>query len=190
MAVYLIGSANFTSAGLGLSSRPNIEAGLAYIARTTKEISALKAMSINSVAVDETAELKFDPTSNQDEDCEGRRMLPLCFGSAVFACVELRLSFHADAEVPEDWEARMNSADGRLLATDTLWRSAGSPAEWDIPWDDTHPPSVLAVNWPGLNQVVWWPVTLENAAALPPPEELRHLGLERLIEILASRQPL
>ncbi len=188
--IYLIGSANFTSSGLGLSPRPNVEAGLAYVTRDATEIRELEAVSIAGQDVPEDAELRFAPAPNEDEDCEGHARLPMAFGSAVFEGAALRLSFHPEVEMPPDWEARMNTPDGRLIATEALWHAAGRTEVWSLPWDGTTPPSLLVISWPDVPGVCWWPVTLENAAALPPPEELRDLGLERLIEILGSSRPL
>lgn len=185
-ALYLMGSANFTSSGLGLGSRPNVEAGLAYIAHGTAETRALGRVRIVGEDVGEDADLRFDPAKNDEEADGDSGRLPLAFGSAVFTGTALRLSFHADRTPPAGWEARANTSDGRVIATEAVWTAAGRATPWEIPWDDTTPPSLLALCWPKTGQTAWWPVTLESAAALPPPDALRNLSLEKLIEILAS----
>ena len=54
-----------------------------------------------------------------------------------------------------------------------------------IPWGDAAPPFVLEVTWrtaDGQTLVANWPVNVSNPAALPPPEVLRSLSLEELLD--------
>jgi hypothetical protein len=46
------------------------------------------------------------------------------------------------------------------------------------------------VSWTGLDGSAWWPVNTLSFADLPPPEELRDLPLELLLNVLTSARPL
>jgi len=55
------------------------------------------------------------------------------------------------------------------------------------PWHDVRPPSHLVVHWGDRAAV--WPINVADAGALPPPEELRELTLDELVEVLMSARP-
>jgi len=59
-----------------------------------------------------------------------------------------------------------------------------------LPWKYNRPPSGFWVNWQDSNGKAWWPVNIASANSLPPPEELKNLPLEVLIDILTSARPL
>jgi hypothetical protein len=89
--------------------------------------------------------------------------------------------------MPVDWSVRLPA--GRTILT-----SAGTASGVHaIPWGNEPPPFVLEVTWQqadGSTPVASWPVNVANPAALPPPDVLRTLTLEELLEILASTRPL
>lgn len=57
-------------------------------------------------------------------------------------------------------------------------------------WGSGRPPSGFWVSWDGTQGRAWWPVNVASGHALPPPEELRDLPLDVLIDILTSARPL
>jgi hypothetical protein len=81
---------------------------------------------------------------------------------------------------------------GDAIATDEDWRAAGSPSLWSIPWIHSRPPSILRVEWPsdGSTAEAYWPINVAASADLAPPEALRDLTLQELLEVLTSSGPL
>jgi hypothetical protein len=73
-----------------------------------------------------------------------------------------------------------------------LASSVGTQAgEHVFHWSGQPVPFVLEVSWGYDNgtAVATWPVNASNPASLPPPEALKNLTLEELLEILASTRP-
>jgi hypothetical protein len=191
-SLHLIGSSNFTTAGLLADGRGNLEANLLYRVRTTDPLyDQLDAVwpELAEEAIDPDSEsLIWDP---EDETAEGGgdiTPLPACFREVVYRPgVPAILSVQLKAELPAEWSIRVPN--GALLLSSSSGHGAG---EHDITWIDTSPPFVLEVSWrdAGSEWIASWPVNVSNPAALPPPAELRNLTLDELLEILGSSRPL
>jgi hypothetical protein len=73
------------------------------------------------------------------------------------------------------------------------WAAEGTPATKEIVWAFPAPPSAVDVEWSDRHGVVHsavWPVNVSDPSRLPPPDDLRNLSLETLVEILGARLPL
>jgi hypothetical protein len=79
---------------------------------------------------------------------------------------------------------------GKRISGEAEWLSAGKPGELEIAWNELRPPSGFLVRWDGSAADAWLPINVLNSASLPPPEELRDLPLDVLIDILTSARPL
>ena len=82
---------------------------------------------------------------------------------------------------------------GEPILTGGQWRAENAPAVTPVPWNRPRPPSALAVAWSspeGGERRSWWIVNVTDGSRLPPPEELRDLPLQVLLEILSSARPL
>lgn len=194
--VYLIGSGNFTSAGTGLNKNPNLEANLVYIVDTNRVPNARKLLDATfpeSEVVDLEAGVKWKPLSGEGEVEIGDEIpLPLCFGNATYDCdanhhATIRLSF--DGSPPAGWELYTDGDDQRFWG-EQEWLSLRSPKECIVDWKLERPPAGFRVRWPDIRAAAWWPVNVTAGEVLPPPEELKHLPLEILINILSSARPL
>lgn len=188
----MIGSSNFTAAGLGVTSgKGNFEANLVYRFKTSnplfKQLDCIwPDAGADPVDLDATT-LIWDPCFEDDEDGAGTCPLPASFEEALFdpgppGSLKLTLT----DPLPTEWSIRVPA--GRILLT-----SANAAGVYTIPWDQDPSPFVLEVTWhqvAGDPLVASWPVNVSNPAALPPPEALRGLSLEELLEILASTHPL
>ena len=73
--------------------------------------------------------------------------------------------------------------------TEADWTRDRSPQQTTVSWREDRPPSALRVRWAGSSGMAWWPVNVVRSAALPPPEELRDLPLDTLVDILTSARP-
>jgi hypothetical protein len=195
-SVYLIGSSNFTSAGTGLSKNPNLEANLSYIVDTNRVPNARKVLDNTfpeSELVDFEAGVKWKPLTGEGEDGVGEEvLLPSCFGTATYDCDDkqratIRLAI--DGTPPDGWEL-ITDGDEQRFWGEQEWLSLQSPGECVIDWKPERPPAGFWVRWQDSKAAAWWPVNVTAGEVLPPPDELKHLPLEILINILSSARPL
>lgn len=187
--VYLIGSSNFTSAGTGLSKNPNLEANLAYIIDTQRVANARKMLTATfpaSELVDPVA-VQWQPLTDEAEDNVGDQvLLPSCFGTATYDCDDKQRATITLAIVgnpPTGWELCIDGDDQRFWG-EQEWLAGGSPEEAVVDWQPDRPPSGFWVRWNGSLDAAWWPVNVVAGEVLPPPDELKQLPLEILINIL------
>lgn len=194
-ALYQIGSSNFTSAGLGISKRSNIEANLVYIVDAQRDPAAFDAFVAtfpNSELVD-TEVIQWKPIPNGDDESESEyKSLPTFFGDATFSVENstdalLTLKFHGSA--PDGFQL-LPDGDDRVWFDAERWLALGSPAVCRLPWDRARPPSGFEVRIDGDAATAWWPVNALSANSLPPPDELKDLPLDTLIDLLTSARPL
>jgi hypothetical protein len=187
----LIGSSNFTRAGLGIGSgSANLEANLAFLARTDEpNFRALDSVwpevSDDEIDPDNPAIL-WDPALGRDSDAAGKPPLPAAFREALFdgGSAPPLLLLSLGEGLPLRWT--IGTVDGKSLLCSDSW--AGQPLHVSIPWTD-HPPILLRVTW-GEGHTADWPVNVVDLRTLPPPDALRNLTLEELLEVLTSTRPL
>jgi len=194
-ALFMIGSSNFTCAGFGTASGPrNVEANLVYKLPTTRDAFARRCE-----ACFPDSQRPGDPVvflqeiQEQTPDPQEFVPLPVVFGEALFVpggeTGSLRLALTGD--VPSGF--LVTAEDGTELLAWEEWESGGRQRHVELSWHDARPPSSLLVTWQtavGDTVRSLWVVNVTDAAGLPPPEELRDLSLEELVEILSSARPL
>ncbi len=199
-ALYMIGSSNFTSAGLGLTGGSNIEANLVYVVRKKgpddKVLKKLDESYLYGEEIDERGvELRWEPASPEGEDAPRPEevILPRAFGQAVYHLDEKKKAFielSFNSEPPAGWSIGLDGKDESFF-NEPQWKAMGSPMGCiRLPWTRTQPPSGFEVSWKGSGGKPWWPVIISGPESLPPPETLRKLSLEELINILTSSSPL
>ncbi len=189
-AAYMIGSSNFTSAGTGLGRPAHFEANLLYVCdgshrESVAAYNQLAAASLEGEEPPSGAKLAFRPASPEGVDEAGQNMLrlPDAFGEAVYCrgaddTGQLRLQI--DGQPPEGF--RVSPGDGAPpLLDEAAWEAQGRPAVVWVPCLDDAPPAGLEVTWTAGEGPAWWPVNIEDARSLPPPEELTDLPFEDLI---------
>ena len=195
-SVYQIGSSNFTSAGTGISKNCNLEANLVYIVdshRDDKARKLLRSTFPQGDLVDLDSEVKWKPLSGEGEDDVGEELLlPGAFGDAAYHCDEnqratVTLSFHGT--LPTQWEL-ITDGDDRYFFGAEEWHNVGKPQICELKWKQERPPSGFWVRWKGSGGSAWWPVNVTTGNVLPPPDELKDLPLDVLINILSSARPL
>ena len=192
--VYVCGSSNFTSAGLGIGATRNLEANLAYVVnrRDAEATRACNEAWLKSAPP--SGEPMLIPASDSSEDSEtaGEPLLPVAFGSATFACEpdgEAWIDFTFHGTPPAGWQA-LPEDEATVFLDETIWEGRGRPATLRLPWASNRPPAGFRIIRPGVEGAAWWPVNVRDDASLPPPAELGDLTLEALIEILTSAKPL
>ena len=195
-AGYMIGSSNFTSPGLGLGTRPNVEANLVYLVRRGAGRRGYRRLRDSLPAtrpIDPELEIRWKPRIDEDSEADvAAPSLPDGFGEAVFdldaggrGIVTLTLR----PPLPAGWTVLRE--DQELCVLDEFqWKQRGEPRRVRLPWDPQRPPSGFRVRWSGAEGFAWWPVQAKSAAALPLPCELKALSLEVLVDVLTSALPL
>lgn len=188
----MAGSSNFTRAGLGVAGRPNFEANLAYRARDSEsEAKGLDAVwpEVDEDPLDiESASLIWDAKGEDDEEGAGGELpLPPAFEDASFVPGSpASLLITLTEPLPRYWSI---AACGRKVLSS---EHRAGPGNHSVPWEGPEVPFVLEVAWThaGGTAVASWPVNVSNPAALPPPEALRSLALDEMLQVLASSRPM
>lgn len=191
--VYMMGSSNFTAAGLGLHQRHNIEINLAYsISDIDSPFGKRCEASWPAYDLVKDAEFTKDLETDSSENDEAHALPPM-FGAALYhngeqgPKVELELS---EATI-DDFV--ITTFDERLLIDADSWRQLGNPKTVFLDWLDSRPPATLIVYWhtdSGDERKAYWVVNVADARELPLPEALSELTLNELLEILTSAKPL
>jgi hypothetical protein len=196
-AVYLVGSSNFTAAGTGVAGlHANVEANLAYLlpSATSPFARRCEAAYPPAEVLDlEERTVRFLQVSDRTPEAEGTALLPEAFGLALFrpeaAGGVLRLAIFKGA--PAGFVVLSETAE--TIETEAAWLRAGRPTEREHPWQAAKPPSHLRVAWTDPSQQrheAIWIVNVTDGSRLPPPDELRALDLDELLDILTSARPL
>ncbi|MDB5531679.1 MAG: PLD-like domain protein, partial [Devosia sp.] len=188
----LMGSSNFTRAGLGAGERNgNFEANLAYRVRCSdadaKMLNAIWPEVDDCLDID-SDQLIWEPQDEKAQDGYGDVPLPAAFEEASFVPgPPPRLSITLRDPLPASWV--ILAADGRKLLSS---QGGGRSGEHLTEWTGPAVPVVLEVTWTHASgqATANWPVNVSNPAALPPPEALLSLTLEELLDILASTRPI
>ena len=195
-SVYEIGSSNFTSAGTGLGKVPNLEANLVYIVDSNREAKARKQLEATfpeSDCVDLDGNVIWKPLLGETEDSVGDEvLLPDSFGDAVYNCDDKNratVTLSISGSPPPGWEL-ITDGDDRHFFDEAQWGILERPLSIELQWETVRPPSGFWVRWAGSSGSAWWPVNVLNGNALPPPDELKDLPLDVLINILSSARPL
>jgi hypothetical protein len=195
-SIFLLGSSNCTTAGLGLSPTPNAELNLAYVIPTASTAfwnQCLKALPPAKDAPD-LAQVSFIATAEDSNDGPATgALLPAGFVEALFRPNpeggELQLALEP-SHIPANFEILLPS--GTVVLTDTTWSTTHSRAsQVTIALDRAV--SNLTVKWQhesGTWVAAAWAVNVTDTALLAPPDELRNLKLEDLLSVLTSARPI
>lgn len=187
-----IGSSNFTAAGLASHRGGNLEANLAYVVKG----AGADYDRANNIWPDYDKEvldpdsplLVWNPELEEVEEAGDQVPLPECFRDAIYSPgPKPRLLIYLGDDLPRIWSIR--APDGDVILSEGM--SPALPCH-ALPWVDRTPPFLLEVSWQydGAPAIASWPVNVADPAMLEPPEALRNLSLEELIEVLSSSRPL
>lgn len=194
-AMYMIGSSNFTSAGLGLLQKPNYEANLVYLLRHKNHrglYRRLKRSLLEGKSIDLKKIKQWKVLIDEGIDSESETVvLPRFFDKAVYSCdgEEGYVEFSFSGNSPSAWSAH-NEFNKSVFLNSDMWQEKGCPEKIKLLWIYSKPPSGFDVVWTGANGTAWWTVNVELRSSLPKPEKLREMPLEVLIEIITSSRPL
>lgn len=194
----VLGSSNFTSAGMGLNSRANnYEANVVYTLIAHEgdhQRKALEQRFLRGGAVVEiNPGIKFEPAFDGDgEDCSDAPSLPGFFNVALFAgTTDLTYGIQVEFGTTPPEGAWTIHAYEILLVDSETWAARGKPQQMDLTLERKAPtPSVLTVSWRDAKYTAQWPLVAAGPDVLPAPTELQGLSLAALLDLLGSTRPL
>ena len=190
----LIGSSNFTCAGMGVASHSNAEANLVTIAERVafgRETGNLEAIWPQMEVVDDLDAAEWlGPQSDHDEEESGAfAVLPGGFLSATYRAGDERqiVVFLDSGCLPPAWRIHSCGQDDRELLNQWSWSDMGSPAVVPLNWSPLQPPYRLLVSWNGHEAFL--PLNAENPEQLPSPPEVDQMLADDILWILAAADP-
>jgi hypothetical protein len=190
----LIGSSNFTSAGLGLQAQCNAEANLLTIVdlesygREAGQLEDAWPLT-EDVADPESAEwLGAAPEQNEEEQASGLP-LPAGFLAAMFRPGEIGVIqiLVEPKRLPGAWVITDTGPDEMPLVTSDEWTTKGQPARIEVEWRKSEPPRRLRVTW--NEHQAFMSLNVEDASALPAPAALSLMTADDMLSVLAASDP-
>lgn len=194
----MIGSSNFTGAGLGLLPARNIEANLVTLVdyeQHGREEGLLESVWSGMEPIPNPDQAEWlGPQVDEEGDATGLP-LPAGFLSAAYRAGEPReiaIRLNPDA-LPATWAidavGRQLSAvgGGRLVIDSHGWREQGGQPIVDIEWVPADPPEKLRVTWD--DHTAFLPLNVDDARSLPAPSVLRDMTADEMLAILAATDP-
>lgn len=193
-AALMIGSSNFTCAGLGIGGGGNAEANLLTLVereRYGREIGELEAVWPDAELLEdpEAAEWLGALPENDEESQPERPPLPAGFLAASYRAGGARaLILHLDPDsLPGQWQVHAVGRDRGLVLSSGGWQAEGRPRELRIPWAPIQPPEKLRVEWD--ESEAFWPLNVVDGRELPPPPRLAEMTADDMLGILAAADP-
>ena len=189
----MIGSSNFTCAGMGVGPYRNSEANLVSIvdrsmSNESRQLDALWP-DMDQIMDPESAEWMGPQPEFEEEEHAVTPVLPSGFLSATYRAGENRqimLSFSTE-RLPEEWEIYACTPTERKLLSTAEWHDLGSRSSIELAWAEAQPPHRLLVKWSA--EEAFWPINVEDIRALPPPAEIEGMTADDMLMILAAADP-
>lgn len=190
----MVGSSNFTSAGMGTGKRRNTEANLLTIVQRgdfAREAGRLEAVwpEMTQIPDPDGAEwFGADPEHEEEEQASNRLVAPGFLAAFYRAGARRQVILHLEpGQLPSEWRVCATGKDTPELLTSEIWQRQGQRALIEILWDAVQPPEKLLVQW-GDNKT-FLPLNVEDRRELPPPPELDKMTADEMLGILAASDP-
>lgn len=190
----MIGSSNFTCAGMGIGQHRNAEANLLTIVDRVdygREVGQLEVVwpEMEQVTEPESAEWLGAQLAHEEEEQATALPLPAGFLSATYRAGDERwiLLRLAPDHLPEDWRVHACGHHERELLSAPSWRESGRSSVAELSWAPIQPPDKLLVRW--ADKEAFLPLNVENSHDLPPPAQLEHMSADDMLGILAAADP-
>jgi hypothetical protein len=190
----MIGSSNFTCAGMGVDRYRNAEANLLTVVnRVTNKSDAVQLDSVwpemERVLDPESAEWLGPKRELDEEETAKAPCLPAGFLSATYRAGDERvIILHLDpARLPEEWQIYVTGSGERELLAAGGWRERGSATVVELAWKEVQPPPRLLVRW--AEEEAFLSLNVEDSQALPPPAELENMTADDMLLIIAAADP-
>ena len=190
----MVGSSNFTCAGMGVGRNRNAEANLITLADRVnygREAGNLDAIwpEFTKVADPASAEWLGSGTDPEEEGSTAMLPAPEGFLSATYrAGATKKILLYVDpANLPSVWQVSVCTDVRQIMINATKWEADGRPELIELPWDRDTVPERLMVEWDGHE--AYLPINVEESSELPPPAQLSSMSVDDLLRIWSSADP-
>lgn len=188
----MIGSSNFTCAGMGVGHHRNAEANLlTVIDSSNREMNQLGTLwpEMEKVADPESAEWLGINENHEEEELADAPPLPAGFLSATFCAGDNRsIILRLDpACLPADWSVHAYGRQEKKLLSASDWSVAGQQQRVELTWSPLDPPEKLLIEW-GEGKA-FLPLNVDDSRTLPAPAQLEHMSADDMLSILAASDP-
>jgi hypothetical protein len=190
----LIGSSNFTQAGMGTANRRNAEANVLTIAlyeAYSREPGKLEEIwpQMPEVEDPEAAEWLGAQDEMEEEQKDDSEALPPGFLTATYRAGERRsLVLRLDpTRLPGEWAIHSSGQQPVLVLESVQWAAQNCPRLTTVPWKPVQPPERLVVEWD--RHQAFWVLNVEDPKHLPPPAVLDGMSADDMLLILAASDP-
>lgn len=195
----MIGSSNFTRAGMGIGNHCNAEANLLTVAEHLPR--ARLPGQINQVwpemdEVEDLEEVEWQGATPElvEEERAACLAVPAGFLSATYRAGDKReLVLRLDVDkLPSRWALLAAGSNPQEILNAEVWKLHGCPELVVVPWDALLPPDKILVQWAdkdAASQEAFLPLNVADARMLPPPNELKEMTADEMLRILAASDP-
>ena len=187
----MMGSSNFTKAGLGVGGARNAEANLMYLAKREafgRETGMIAACWPDVTVIEAPLEAEWEgPQQDEEETTAFNSAVPACFVSVFYRFAEspvLVLTL-VPSELHADWSICGGSGGDQMLILDaTTYAAQGCASEVEVPWQFSYAPGKLLVSWG--SETAFWTVNAGDQSQLPAPQQIEDMSFEDLLNILSA----
>ena len=194
----MVGSSNFTCAGLGLITRRNVEANLVTIIDSKsydRQSGFLQSVWPEMKVIDAPERAEWQGATSSEDDEVAAHPLPYGFLSAVYyAGIVPELVICLDAsELPVVWAiSGVGHSGGSAILDHHAWKLSGSVARVVTSMAAAELPGRLQVTWTDKDanqQQAFLVINVQDSAALLAPAALTEMTAEEMLEIIAASDP-
>jgi hypothetical protein len=190
----MVGSSNFTGAGMGVGSRRNAEANLLTVVREERfgrlagQLESVW-LKMPEIANPDTAEWRGADPEMEEEEQASKPTPAHGFLAAIYQAGDRRqITLLLDPEgLSGDWSVRTASKEPVQLLNSANWQKAGRKTAAHVNWDPPYPPVMLVADWDGGSVLL--PLNVADPRALPPPSQLEQMTADDMLGILAASDP-
>ena len=198
----MMGSGNFTAAGMATGNVCNYEANVVFITSASYNKKQYDAIynCIPEFHFVEKEYIKWLPVPQEDDD-KSSTLLPLpefiLSAEADLIDTNIIVRFRFDIKKIRD-DFIIKTEEGKVILTDKDLEGKMDCGYFDYIWfnqssyqtESLALPSGFEISWFKSENKSWLPLIVKNYNCLPPPAHLRELPLHVLLQILTSAKPL
>lgn len=190
----MVGSSNFTCAGMGVGAARNAEANLLTIATWVyngRETGKLEEVWPETEKVNDPESVEWlgaNPGLVEEEQTNVPKM-PSGFLSAMYRAGDKRqIVLRFDPKnLPKEWHLHACGQEKGEILSSSAWEAQDRPAIIQLDWKPVQPPEKLLVRWGECE--AFMPLNVEDSRELLPPVLLEKMSADDMLCILAASDP-
>jgi len=190
----MIGSSNFTSAGMGIGQRRNAEANVLTIVQHedfAREASELEGVWPEMTHIQDPENVEWrgaEPAREEEEQASTSPVAPGFLAAIYRAGGRRQVVLHLEPNLlPIEWRVRAAGRDQPELLNSEDWQKASRKGSVEIAWASAQAPEKLLVQWD--DKETFLPLNVQDRRDLPPPPQLDKMTADDMLGILAATDP-